>query len=111
MTAPIQKSSAKIKAAQQVVTGNRLSDGVVVYLDPAGGWTDRIAEARVADSADELEAAMIVGKQGERDQVVVEAYPIDVERGPQGPRPLRIREKIRAEGPTVRTDLARPLSA
>lgn len=111
MTAPVQKSAAKIKAALQVVTGNRLTDGVVVYLDPAGGWTDRIAAARVADGAEELEAAMADGKQGEREQVVVEAYPIDVERGPKGLRPVRIREKIRAEGPTVRMDLARPLSA
>lgn len=111
MTAPIQKSAAKTKAAQQVVTGNRLLDGVVVYLDASGGWTERLDEARVVEGADELEAAVAVGKEGEKKRIVVEAYPIDVARGPNGLRPLRIREQIRAEGPSVREDLARSLSA
>lgn len=111
MSAPIQKSAAKTKAAQQVVTGNRLIDGIVVYLDPAGGWTERLDEARVVEGADDLEAAVAAGKDAERARVVVEAYPIDVARGPDGLRALRIREKIRAEGPTVREDLSRPLSA
>lgn len=111
MSAPIQKSAAKTKAAQQVVTGNRLTDGAVVYLDASGGWTEKLEEARVAQGADDLEDAVAVGKDGEKKQIVVEAYPIDVERVAGALRALRIREKIRAEGPTVRTDLARPLSA
>ncbi|MFC3695208.1 DUF2849 domain-containing protein [Chenggangzhangella methanolivorans] len=111
MTAPIQKSAAKTKAAQQVVTGNRLIDGVVVYLDAAGGWTEKIQDARVAEGADDLEDAVATGKEGEKNRIVVEAYPIDVTRGPDGLRPVRIREKIRAEGPTVRMDLARPVGA
>lgn len=111
MTAPIQKSAAKTKAATQIVTGNRVTDGVVVYLDRAGGWTERLNEARVAEGAEELEAALALGKQAEADRLVVEAYPIDVAREPEGLRPLRLREDIRAKGPTVREDLVRPLSA
>lgn len=111
MTAPIQKSAAKIKAATQVITGNRLADGVVVYLDATGGWTERLNEARVAEGPEDLEAALALGKQSEAAQIVVEAYPIDVAREAGGLKTLRIREDIRARGPTVREDLARPLSA
>lgn len=111
MSAPIQKSAAKTKAAQQVVTGNRLIDGVVVYLDAAGGWTERLGEARVVEGADELDDAVALGKAAERAQVVTEAYPIDVARDDHGVRPLRLREKIRAGGPTVREDLLRPVGA
>ena len=85
MTAPIQKSAAKIKAATQIITGNRVTDGVVVYLDRAGGWTERLNEARVAEGAEDLEAALALGKQAEAAQHVVEAYPIDVARGTRRP--------------------------
>lgn len=111
MTAPIQKSAAKIKAATQVITGNRLDDGVVVYLDAAGGWTERLGEARVAEGPEDLEEALAVGKQAEAAQFVVEAYPIDVARDDSGVRALRLREDIRAKGPTIRENLVRPVSA
>jgi hypothetical protein len=111
MTAPIQKSAAKTRAAMQVVTGNRVTDGVVVYLAAAGGWTERLDEARVVEGAEALEAAVAAGKAAEAKQIVVEAYPIDVARGPSGLKALRLREKIRAEGPSVREDLARPVGA
>lgn len=111
MSAPIQKSAAKTKAATQIVTGNRVTDGVVVYLDRDGGWTERVNEARVAEGAEELETVVALGKQAEADRVVVEAYPIDVAREGEALRPLRLREEIRAKGPTVRADLDRPLGA
>lgn len=111
MSAPIQKSAAKTRAATQIVTANRLSDGVVVYLDAGGGWTERLNEARLIEGAEALEAALAAGKAAEASQVVVEAYPIDVAREANGLRALRVREDIRARGPSVREDLARPLGA
>lgn len=111
MSAPIQKSGAKTKAATQVVTANRLIDGVVVYLDAAGGWTERIGRAMPIVGAEALDAAVAAGKQAEADRIVVETYPIDVEREEGGFRPTRLREVIRAAGPTVREDFARPTSA
>ncbi|MFD1332854.1 DUF2849 domain-containing protein [Methylopila musalis] len=111
MSAPIQKSAAKTKAATQVVTANRLIDGLVVYLAPGGEWTERLNEAELLASPETLAAAVEAGKRSEAARVVVESYPIDVEREPSGLRPLRLREVIRAAGPTVRPDLARPLGA
>jgi hypothetical protein len=111
MAAPIQKSAAKRKAATQVVTANRLIDGVVVYLDAAGGWTDRIDEAAVLEEDAEIEVALGVGQKAVDAQIVVEHYAIDVAREDGSLRPLRLREEIRARGPTVRNDLARPVAA
>ncbi|WP_020187487.1 DUF2849 domain-containing protein [Methylopila sp. 73B] len=108
MSAPIQKSAAKTKAATQIVTANRLSDGVVVYLAPNGGWIDRIDSALVAEGDDALAEAVAAGKRAEAAQVVVESYPIDVTRDGGRLKPLRLREEIRAVGPTVRPDLLRP---
>lgn len=110
MAAPIQKSAARTKAATQVVTANRLIDGVVVYLTADGGWTETIGSALVVEGPEALEAAMAAGKRGDASQTVVEAYAIDVERAGDDLRALRLREDIRARGPTVRNDLARPVA-
>lgn len=111
MPAPIQKSAANTRAATQIITANRLSDGVVVYLDDDGGWTDRVGRARVLEGDEALQSAIAAGKAAESAQFVVDAYPIDVARDGPDLRPLRLREQIRAAGPTVREDLLRPVGA
>jgi Protein of unknown function (DUF2849) len=86
----------------KAVTANRLDNGLVVFLDPEGGWTVDIAEARIIDD-DELDEALAYGKAQHDARVVIEPYAIDVEVTDGGaPVPARLREKIRAErGPTV----------
>lgn len=111
MSAPIQKSAAKTKAAIQVVTANRLDDGIVVYLDPAGGWTERLGAALQIEGESALAAAVALGKKAEADQIVVESYPIDVARDGAVLTALRLRERIRAEGPTIHPELWRPTGA
>ena len=39
-----------------VVTANRLIDGIVVYLAPDGGWVEELARAKLADTEDETKA-------------------------------------------------------
>ena len=39
-----------------VVTANRLVDGIVVYLAPDGSWTEEIDRARLAETEDETKA-------------------------------------------------------
>lgn len=94
--------------AFQVLTANRLSDGAVVYLDAAGGWSEQIAEARVADKA---QAETLVA-DGERTAgEVVAPYLIDIEADSGVPRPSRFRERIRAFGPPVHPQFARATAA
>ena len=85
----------------------RLRDGEVVYRTPAGGWSESIAEALVANGKDDSAALETRGLADERAQVVVSVYlmPVELEEGI--PRPISQREIIRAKGPSIRTDLGK----
>lgn len=87
----------------QVLTANRLSDGEVVYLAGDGAWVESMGGAQVVTGADS-EAVLATGHAAERDQKVVHAYLFDIT---PDRRPVKMREIIRAAGPTVRTDLGK----
>ncbi|MGE0408361.1 MAG: DUF2849 domain-containing protein [Amphiplicatus sp.] len=91
----------------KAVTGNRLSDGRVVYLAPDDSWTERLAGAELF-SDEEADAVLAAAKARIRE--VASAYLIDAdEKGAAGQKALR--ETIRAEGPTVRPDLGNQAEA
>jgi len=94
----VSKTSTKGRvAAPQVLTANDLKNGAVVFLDKAGGWTNRISEARVIDDA--AEAATLLDKANALQATqLVGPYLVDVDAAG---RPLHLRELIRAEGPTA----------
>ena len=85
----------------RMVTANRLGDGLVVYLDRDGGWSERIADGRVASDAAAAAALMTVAEGAAAACEVVEPYLIDVVDGDGSVRAASFRERIRAEGPTV----------
>ena len=88
----------------KAVTGNRLTDGAVVYLSPNGAWTERLADARLL--ADEG-ADTVLAEAQKRVTEIASAYLITAEAGGRpGGREI-IRETIRNSGPTVRTDLGK----
>ena len=85
----------------QVITANRLTDGIVVYLTAAGDWSPAIADSLVCPDADATAAAMVTAARAEaEDQHVVTPYEIDVTTDGDI-RPVRYREAIRAFGPSV----------
>ncbi len=88
----------------RMVTANRLGDGLVVYLDRGGGWSKRIADGRVASDDADAAALMTVAEAAAAACQVVEPYLIDVTDDDGSVRPLRHRERIRAQGPTVPRD-------
>lgn len=98
-------------AALQVVTANRLTDGVVVYLDPAGGWSERAEQGQLATSEDQAEALMAVAAAAVVRREVVAPYLIEVSDAGGRLAPVRLRERIRAMGPTVRLDLGKQAAA
>ncbi|MFQ6017563.1 MAG: DUF2849 domain-containing protein [Kiloniellaceae bacterium] len=91
----------------KVVTANRLIDGLVVYLDHDGGWSEWIGQSRVARSQEESAEILALAERPDQGVVVVGPYLIDVEEADGGLRPVRYREVIRSLGPTVRTDLGK----
>ncbi len=88
----------------QAVTANLLSEGTVVWLKSDGDWADRIEDAAAFEGA-EADAAL---KRAEADyKRVVSAYLIEIDPGHGAIGQERLKETIRAHGPTVRLDLGK----
>jgi glycerol-3-phosphate dehydrogenase len=86
----------------KVITGNRLQDGAAVFLSP-DGWETDIARAAVLNATDAVEAGLASAARAVVERKVVDVTVIDVELDDSHtPVPLRLRERIRAFGPTVR---------
>ncbi|MBK1624620.1 DUF2849 domain-containing protein [Afifella marina] len=93
----------------QVVTANRLKDGAVVWLGAGGQWFDNINAAKVfapekvaeglADAADAVSRQEIVGP----DAIAVTQAGGEIV-------PVRLRERIRAQGPSIRPKVGRPIT-
>lgn len=90
----------------QVITGNRLSDGRVVFLGTSG-WVEDIQAATLATSEPEVRALEALGRQAEAVNEVVGPYLVEVVREAGRIRPSRLREHLRTQGPSIRPDLGR----
>ena len=84
-----------------VLTANRLIDGITVWFDKDGAWNERFSAAQVAATKDESDRLEAIGKQAFADNLVLDVNLIDVEEVGGAYRPLRLRERIRAEGPSI----------
>lgn len=92
---------------QQIVSANRLTDGLVVYLTAGAGWSERLADGHVAADEAAAERILAAARQAESERIVVDSYLIDVAEFDGVLRPTKYREYIRAEGPTVRPDIGK----
>ena len=87
----------------QMLTANRLRDGVVLYWK-APGWALRLAEGDVFAAPPEADAALAAAQAFVADNSVVSPYLFDVHADKS---PVKEREIIRAAGPSVRDDLGK----
>ncbi|OLP56938.1 nitrite reductase [Rhizobium rhizosphaerae] len=87
--------------SDKVLTANRLSDGISVWLDASGQWVENLQDAFVARHAEAVAALEASGKAAVADNKVVDVNVIEIEEKDGVLRPLRLRERIRAEGPTI----------
>ena len=85
---------------RQLVTGNRLRDGIPVYYAGAGAWSPTIADA-VLVTAEAAAALLADAQSGPGPSPVIAPYLIEAAAAPDGIRPVSLRERIRAFGPTV----------
>ena len=90
-----------------VVTANRLVDGIVVYLAAGGEWTEDIGRARLAETEEETKALEEEAARDVDARKVVAAYPMEVAVKDGEVDALSVRERIRAAGPTIRKDLGK----
>ena len=87
----------------QVVSANRLDNGRVVYLAPSGQWISALSEAEVARDADSAESLLGRAEGAVIKQLIIGPYLIDVTAAGAAPQARRLREQIRAAGPTVQS--------
>ena len=86
-----------------VMTANRLSDGIVVYLAADGGWTEQLANARLAETEEEVKVLEALADEAVRARRVVAAYPMAVGLEKGAVIALSVRERIRASHRTTLT--------
>ena len=79
-----------------VITANRLEDGIVVYLGNANEWVHDLAAARVANADPDLKALETIAGKAVADSHVVGVYAMDVDISSGTPAAKSVREKIRA---------------
>ena len=88
----------------QLVTANRLRDGIAVFLTRSGHWSVIIDDAALALEPQAAAALEARAKEDEKATFITGAYLIDAERLQGRIRAEHIRERMRALGPTVRLD-------
>ncbi|ODT49966.1 DUF2849 domain-containing protein [Devosia sp. 63-57] len=84
----------------EILTGNELISGATVYLDGTGTWVEDLQAARLfsKDETAERDAALAATKAGGR-VISLEIEEVSQEGGQIVPK--RLRERIRAAGPTA----------
>jgi Protein of unknown function (DUF2849) len=100
----MNKHKSPKKPTLRVVTANRLRQGDVVYLTPAGEWSPHLNESRASDDKAVLEAMLGKAAEDVAARLVVAPYAFEVVEIDGILQPLSAREIIRAAGPSVRAD-------
>ena len=90
----------------KVLTANRLARGEVVYQNTASGWGPELQQAQVFDDAGAEAALAAAGQRVAACEIVAPyLFTVRVENGHIVP--VSAREKIRAQGPSVRPDVGK----
>jgi len=95
----------------KVITANRLLNGDVVWLAEGSAWVERITLARAFEGKDAVAEGLADGAQAEKNQEVVGVYEMDVTVEDGVIVPVRLRERIRAKGPTTHPQFGKQAQA
>lgn len=100
------RQKSRFEGSSRVVTGNRLTDGRVVWFTESGDWSERIERARVLRPGEPSDSGVLEAARADIGRRrVVDVYEVDLVDEPTGDgaalRPATERERIRAFGPSV----------
>ncbi len=84
----------------KILTANTLSNGVAVWYS-GSDWSPSINDALVAADADAESRLTTIGALAYANNEVIDVNLIDIVVKDGKPHPTRLRERIRAEGPTI----------
>ncbi len=93
----------------QLLTANDLHSGGVVFLTTKASWSPYISMAWVADSSESSEMLAALGQLAVDNNQVVGSFLIEVNMKDRVPRPVRYREQLRINGPSVKLEFSKPL--
>ncbi|KIG18030.1 hypothetical protein DB30_01917 [Enhygromyxa salina] len=83
-----------------IITGSATESGAPIYLQSSGRWTHKLSAGHPISSEDERQS-LLEAARGQQ-KLVCDPYWIEVRRAELGHlAPVSLREKIRAEGPTI----------
>src|SRR5690242_18310047 len=83
-----------------MITSNATDDGAPIYLQTNGRWTRKLAAGYPLSTEAERDRLLEVART--QQQIACDPYAIEVERGALGHlAALSLRERIRAQGPTI----------
>jgi hypothetical protein len=83
----------------RMITAQRLADGANVWMDSAGNWTTDINQGKYVPEAD-ADSLLKQADESVAKCLIVAPYAIDVVADGTVV-PVRVREQIRANGPTI----------
>ena len=91
-----------MSAEPQMITANRLVDGVTVYMTADSGWSEQFIDGAVwsdkasADGTGLHSITLAASEEAVKARHVVGPYLFDVTVTESGPQPVSARERIRA---------------
>ncbi|MBA3449282.1 MAG: DUF2849 domain-containing protein [Pseudaminobacter sp.] len=91
----------------KILTANRLTDGEAVWFSTGYDWAETIDSSEIASDKAGEEKLEAIGKAAFLDNQVLDVELIDVQLVDGTILPVRLRERIRASGPTNRNDLGK----
>jgi hypothetical protein len=91
----------------KVLAANRLIDGEAVWLAPDGRWAETLQAAEIARDPDRQSRLAEAGKASAARNEVLDVELIDVEFVDGRIVPIRLRERIRAGGPSIHPELGK----
>jgi hypothetical protein len=90
----------------KILTANRLTDGECLWWSN-GAWNETIESAEIAADREAEARLEAIGKAAFAANLVLDVALVDIEIVDGAIRPTRLRERIRAAGPTIRNDLGK----
>ena len=88
----------------QIITANLLRSGLVVFLTADHDWSEKVDDAAIARSEEDLRALETKAQADKDANLIVDPYPVDVIMEDGKVKVAHIRERIRTLGPTVHLD-------
>ena len=85
----------------QVISANRLSDGIVVFRAKGGAWVEHLRDAEILADAAAVKAALGLVELDVKANHVIEVAAFEVAVKDGHVEPVHLRDKIRAKGPTT----------